>query len=60
MKKEIKIKLDNIPYIETEKEEIDDIDDWIKSLKIFKLRNGHLSNEYFKTSYEVYQNISSN
>ena len=49
--------IETIPYIEDEKVEIKTVDDWIKSLKVFKLKDSFLSMEYYQTSYDMYQNI---
>ena len=57
LKDEIKINIEKLPLVEEKSAQIDTVDSWIKSLKIFKLHNGHLSSEYHQTCYEVYQNI---
>lgn len=50
--------LESIPDIEEEEpEKIETINDWIKSLKIFKLYDQFLSTEYYESSYDVYSDM---
>ena len=50
--------LADIPYVlEKECEKIETINDWIKSLKIFKLYDQFLSIEYYESSYDLYSDI---
>lgn len=50
--------LASIPYIdEREPEKIETINNWIKSLKIFKLRDQFLSKEYYESSYDLYSDM---
>lgn len=52
-----KRELEKIRYIEEQEPEIKNINDWIKSLKIYKLENNNLSQIYYQNSYELYQDI---
>lgn len=47
----------SIPYVLDELTEIKTVNDWIKSLKIYKLENQFLSTDYYQTSYDLYQDI---
>lgn len=53
----LKQKLSEIPYIEEATIEIKNIDDWIRSLKIFKLDGKYISTDYYQTSYDLYYDI---
>lgn len=52
-----KKELEKIPYIQEPQPEINNINDWVKSLKIYKLQSDVLSENYYKNSYELYQDI---
>lgn len=52
-----KKELEKIPYIQEPQPEINNINDWVKSLKIYKLKSDVLSENYYKNSYELYQDI---
>lgn len=47
----------NIPYIEDKSKEILSIDDWVESLKIFKLAGSFLSMDYFHTSDDLFYDL---
>lgn len=53
----VREELVEIPYIEEKKPEIKTVNDWIKSLKIYKLKDGFLSMDYYETSYDIYHDI---
>lgn len=53
----LKQKLLEIPYIEEKPILIENINDWIKSLKIFKLNGQHVSTDYYESSYDLYYDI---
>lgn len=52
-----KEELAEMPSIEEKEPEIKNINDWIKSLKIYKLSGQYLSKNYYQTSYELYKDI---
>ena len=54
---QLKEELAEIPSIEEKETEINNINDWIKSLKIYKLNGQYLSRNYYQTSYELYKDI---
>jgi len=50
-------KLEQIPDIVPEKEEITSFNHWIKSLKIFKLNHGFVSSEYYQSRDDLYGDL---
>ena len=54
---EIKDIIQKLPPVEEKNEEIKTVDDWIKSLKIYKLDTSHLSSLYYQNSYDIYRDI---
>lgn len=48
---------DNIPFVREEKVNIETINDWIESLKIYKLNGNSLELTYYQTSDDLYQDI---
>ena len=47
----------NIPYIEDKSKEILSIDDWVESLKIFKLAGSFLSMDYYHRSDDLFYDL---
>lgn len=52
-----KKELEDIPTIEEKYKKIETLNDWIKSLRIFKLHDQFLSTQYYESSYELYSDI---
>lgn len=46
-----------MPYVKEKKENIENIDDWIKSLRIYKLKYKSLGLTYYQTSNDLYQDM---
>jgi hypothetical protein len=53
----LKQELDSIPYIADEIIEIKTVNDWIESLKIYKLGDGFLLEDYYQSSDDLYRDI---